>query len=57
MSEITVDRKLLDIFEEAFDLYYSFETCDEPTNSPEFQVLAHLFCNVVQPALLRITLK
>ena len=39
MSEITVDRKLLDIFEEAFDLYYSFETCTEPTNTPEFQVL------------------
>lgn len=38
MSETTVDRKLLDIFEEAFDLYYSFETCTEPTNSPEFQV-------------------
>ncbi|XP_055305632.1 immunoglobulin-binding protein 1 [Sitodiplosis mosellana] len=37
MSETTVDRKLLDIFEEAFDLYYSFETCTEPTNSPEFQ--------------------
>lgn len=39
MSEITVDRKLLDIFEEAFDLYYSFESSTEATNSPEFQVM------------------
>lgn len=38
LNEITVDRKLLDIFEEAFNLYYSFETCNDPTNSPEFQV-------------------
>lgn len=34
----TVDRKLQDIFDEAFDLYNSFETCNDPTNSPEFQV-------------------
>lgn len=34
----TVDRKLNEIFEEAFDLYDSFETCQDPTNSPEFQV-------------------
>lgn len=51
MSEIAVDRKLLDIFEEAFDLYYSFETCNEPTNSSEFQVLTRLFCNIVHPVL------
>lgn len=37
-NETTVDRKLMDIFEEAFNLYYSFETCNDPTNSPEFQV-------------------
>lgn len=40
MSEITVDKKLLDIFEEAFDLFYSFEKCTDPTNSLEFQVNA-----------------
>lgn len=37
-NETTVDRKLFEIFEEAFDLYDSFETCNDPTNSPEFQV-------------------
>lgn len=37
-SETTVDRKLFEIFEEAFNLYYSFETCNDPTNSLEFQV-------------------
>lgn len=37
-SETTVDRKLFEIFEEAFDLYNSFDTCNDPTNSPEFQV-------------------
>lgn len=37
-NDITVDRKLCDIFEEAFDLYDSFDTCNDPTNSPEFQV-------------------
>lgn len=37
-SETTADRKLHEIFEEAFDSYDSFETCNDPTNSPEFQV-------------------
>lgn len=37
-NSTTVDRKLHEIFEEAFDLYNSFETCNDPTNSPEFQV-------------------
>lgn len=50
MSEITVDRKLLDIFEEAFNLHYSFETCNDPTNSVEFQVsqffLCHPYCKL-----------
>lgn len=41
-SETTVDRKLFEIFEEAFDLNYSFETCNDPTNSPEFQVKSNL---------------
>lgn len=43
-SETTVDRKLFEIFEEAFDLNYSFETCNDPTNSPEFQVNFNLRC-------------
>lgn len=38
MCESTADRKLFEIFEEAFDLYYSFETNQLPTNSSEFQV-------------------
>lgn len=43
-SELTVDRKLSEIFEEAFDLFNSFETCNDPTNSPEFQVIyAYIF--------------
>lgn len=36
-TESTVDRKLFEIFKEAFDLNSSFETCNDPTNSPEFQ--------------------
>lgn len=43
-SETTVDRKLFEIFEEAFDLNYSFETCNDPTNGPEFQVKFNLRC-------------
>lgn len=39
MCETTVDRKLIEIFEEAFDLFYSFETNSLPRNSPEFQVI------------------
>lgn len=41
MSESTVDRKLYEIFDEAYDLYYSFATNNEPTNSPQFQVNNH----------------
>ncbi|XP_031632323.1 immunoglobulin-binding protein 1 [Contarinia nasturtii] len=45
MSETTMDRKLSEIFDEAFDLYnflsgnylQSFEICNIPTNSQEFQ--------------------
>lgn len=37
-NELTVDRKLYEIFQEAYDLYDSFERCYDPTNSPEFQV-------------------
>lgn len=39
MTETTVDRKLFEIFGEAFELYNSFETSKDPTNSPEFQVM------------------
>lgn len=34
----TVDRKLHEIFDAAFDLFNSFETRSDATNSPEFQV-------------------
>jgi hypothetical protein len=37
-NELTVGRKLNEIFEEAYNLFYSFKTCYDPTNSPEFQV-------------------
>lgn len=36
-NEITVDRKLSEIFEEAYNLMDSFGSCFEPTNSSEFQ--------------------
>lgn len=36
-SQTTDDRKLYAIFDQAFDMYYSFEKCNDPTNSPEFQ--------------------
>lgn len=41
-EEITVDRKLHEIFDEAFNLYNSFETCNDPTNSSEFQVICFI---------------
>lgn len=44
-NETTVDRKLYEIFEEAFELYYSFESSNDATNSPEFQVII-LFVNM-----------
>lgn len=37
-ADITVDRKLREIFDEAYKLFYSFDSCTEPTNSTEFQV-------------------
>ncbi|XP_055547432.1 immunoglobulin-binding protein 1 [Wyeomyia smithii] len=36
-NEIPIDRKLSDIFEEAYNLMNTFDTCYDPTNSPEFQ--------------------
>lgn len=44
ITETTVDRKLFEIFEEAFDLNGSFETCNDPTNSPEFQASIVTVC-------------
>lgn len=38
VDETPVDRKLDDIFEEAYNLYNGFDDCADPTNSPEFQV-------------------
>lgn len=37
-EDTTVDRKLYEIFDDAFELYNSFEICNDPTNSAEFQV-------------------
>lgn len=37
-NENTVDRKLYEIFEEAFELFDSFESRSDATNSTEFQV-------------------
>ncbi|XP_058448318.1 immunoglobulin-binding protein 1 [Malaya genurostris] len=36
-QEIPIDRKLFEIFEDAYKLMNSFDTCYDPTNSPEFQ--------------------
>lgn len=41
-NKASEDRKLSEIFEEAFDLYNSLEKCYLPTNSPEFQVLFYI---------------
>ena len=37
-ENLTVDRKLSEIFEEAYHLYNDFENNQEPTNSTEYQV-------------------
>jgi hypothetical protein len=37
-SEITIDRKLFEIYSEAYDLYKDLEKRDDPSNSPEYQV-------------------
>lgn len=47
-NETTVDRKLFEIFEEAYDLTSSFETCNDPTNSPEFQASYCLIINLFE---------
>lgn len=36
-EEVTIDRKLIDIFDEAYHLYDSFEIRQDPTNSDSFQ--------------------
>lgn len=36
-EEVTIDRKLIDIFDEAYHLYDSFEVRQEPSNSDAFQ--------------------
>lgn len=40
MAEATspTDHKLYEIFDEAYDLFNSFDECNDPSNSPEFQV-------------------
>lgn len=35
---IPIDKKLSDIFKEAFEFYLHINETSEPTNSPEFQV-------------------
>lgn len=42
VDEIPIDRKLDDIFEEAYNLYNGFDDCVEPTNSSEFQVCSKM---------------
>ncbi|KAG4074025.1 hypothetical protein HA402_014230 [Bradysia odoriphaga] len=37
VEETPIDRKLEDIFEEAYNLYNGFDDCVDPTNSPDFQ--------------------
>lgn len=38
VDEIPIERKLEDIFDEAYNSYNSFDSCEDPTNSSEFQV-------------------
>lgn len=42
VDEIPIDRKLDDIFEEAYNLYTSFDDCVDPTNGVDFQVCSRL---------------
>lgn len=37
-NEITIDRKLSEIFSEGYDIFQSLPERSDPTNSPEFQV-------------------
>lgn len=37
-TDIPIDRKLAEMFEEGYHLYDSFDTRQEPTNSEAFQV-------------------
>lgn len=37
-DESQINRKLSEIFDEGFTLYNSFDTCNDPINSTEFQV-------------------
>lgn len=37
-TEITIDRKLSEIYSEAYELYKDFDKRDDPSNSPEYQV-------------------
>lgn len=47
VDEIPIDRKLEDIFEEAYNAYTAFDDCVDPTNSPEFQVCTKcLVCTI-----------
>lgn len=47
VDEIPIDRKLDDIFEEAYNLYTGFDDCVDPTNGTDFQV-CNKFCDAVE---------
>lgn len=46
-SYIPIDKKLGDIFKEAFDFFLHINESNEPSNSLEFQVSGNYYCNVV----------
>lgn len=48
VEEIPIDRKLDDIFEEAYNLYNGFDDCADPTNSPDFQVSDEMARRVIK---------
>lgn len=49
-EEITVDRKLTEIFEEGYKLYDKFDTRQDSTNSDEFQVGRDLAVSASKPS-------
>lgn len=38
-NETPIDRQLSEIFEDAYTCFNSLDECNEPTNSPEVQVI------------------
>ncbi len=48
VDETPVDRKLDDIFEEAYNLYTGFDDCIDPTNGLDFQVCNNINCQSIE---------